>query len=165
VRDLAVVGWDAAALAQQIALPNRHLQYSQVFVCDLFACEAPSHPTKRMAQRKVLSAHGALGCDHPSPTHQFGHLPRPAGPAGASTSAGIRRSRCRHAARAAVDGIRAAGTAHGIRTGDTVDCRIPGPIAGAAAGIRAGTHAERCAPRPVAFITGSPATATRVGVG
>ena len=100
-----------------------------------------------------------------TPAHQFGHLPPPAGPAGSSTPAEIRRSRCRRAAHAAVDGIRAAGTtpaaAHGFRIGDTADRSI----AGAAAGIRAGTHAVRRAPRPVAFTTGSPATATRVGVG
>jgi len=40
----AVGAWEVASLAQQIALPYLCVgNYSQVFVCDLFACEATSH--------------------------------------------------------------------------------------------------------------------------
>jgi hypothetical protein len=35
--------WETASLAQQMARPNLYLQYSQVFVRHLFACEVISH--------------------------------------------------------------------------------------------------------------------------
>jgi len=42
---------EGAALAQEIALPSLHLQYSQVFVRDLFARKATFHAPRDRSQR------------------------------------------------------------------------------------------------------------------